>query len=204
MKDSAKKNRSLGLLAGLAVILILGGAAVTLYQRSGGDDIVQPPPDLTEPDEGGELTLTAAPEIYLLQDTGTDFELLAMPITIDEDNNVLTSGDPELMLTEAFEQLLEISETSPGLSAIPADTRLRNLQITDAGVRVDLSQEFTLGGGSASMLGRLDQVIYTATSMDPSAEVWLSVEGEPLELLGGEGLEVPQPMTRADAHGSVQ
>ncbi|NMG59521.1 spore germination protein [Geitlerinema sp. P-1104] len=204
MKDSANKNRSLGLLASLAVILILGGVGVTLFQRSGGDEVVQPPPDLTEPGEGGELTLTAAPEIYLLQDTGTDLELLPMPITVDENNNVLTSGDPELMLTEAFEQLLEISETSPGLSAIPPDTRLQNLQITDAGVRVDLSREFTLGGGSASMLGRLDQVIYTATSMDPDAQVWLSVEGEPLELLGGEGLEVPQPMSRADAYTSMQ
>lgn len=175
---------------------------MALYQQRGGDDLVQPPPDLTEPGEGGELTLTAAPEIYLLQDTGTDLQLSAMPIAIDEGNNVLTSGDPELMLTEAFEQLLELSETSPSLTAIPSGTRLENLQITDAGVRVDLSEEFTQGGGSASMLGRLDQVIYTASSMDPDTPVWLSVEGEPLELLGGEGLEVPQPMTRADAYTS--
>ena len=55
MKDSAQKNRSLGLLAGLAVILVLGGVGVALYQQRGGDDLVQPPPDLTEPGEGGRV-----------------------------------------------------------------------------------------------------------------------------------------------------
>lgn len=197
MKDSASKNRSLGLLAGLAIVIVLGGAAVTWFQRSGVEEIPDPP-DISQPANGGNVAQTTVPEIYLLQDTGTDFELLAMPITVDETNTVLSSNDPELMLTEAFRQLLAASDSSPALTAIPPETQLNNLEITDSGVRVDLSAEFTRGGGSASMIGRLDQVVYTATSLDPEAEVWLSVEGEPLELLGGEGLEVPQPVSRQD------
>ncbi|MEO0854851.1 MAG: hypothetical protein AAFY15_15310, partial [Cyanobacteria bacterium J06648_11] len=48
-----------------------------------------------------------------------------------------------------------------------------------------------------SMLGRVTQVLYTATSQDVDAEVWISVEGKEVDVLSGEGLLLEQPLTRA-------
>jgi spore germination protein GerM len=48
------------------------------------------------------------------------------------------------------------------------------------------------------MNGRIVQLLYTATSLNPSANLFLSIDGKPLEDLGGEGLEIPQPLRRQD------
>jgi spore germination protein GerM len=107
------------------------------------------------------------------------------------------SDRPEALLTAAFERLLWGPQQPDRFSEIPPGTRLLNLTATpDGAIAVDLSDEFTQGGGSASMIGRLGQVVYTATTLNPEAPVRISVNGEPLNVLGGEGLEVPQPVTR--------
>lgn len=138
-------------------------------------------------------------QVYWLKDTGTQLELV--PATL-----MLEAGrSPESQLQQAFEYLLNDTNATDGAeesgaiaSTIPANTHLNSVEIDAEGIHVDLSAEFTLGGGSASMGGRLGQVIYTATTLDAEAPVWLSIDGTPLELLGGEGLMVSQPMTRAE------
>lgn len=82
------------------------------------------------------------------------------------------------------------------VSTIPPTTKLISTAIKSDGIHVDLSKEFMEGGGSTSMLGRLAQILYTATERNTKAKVWITIEGKKLETLGGEGIEVKQPLTR--------
>jgi spore germination protein GerM len=81
-------------------------------------------------------------------------------------------------------------------STIPVGTKLLSAKVMADGIHVDLSKEFTQGYGATSMIGRLGQVVYTATSQNPDAPVWITVEGKKLEVLGDVGVEIRQPITR--------
>lgn len=107
---------------------------------------------------------------------------------------------PGTMLTNAIKILLAGSvKVDDAFTAIPKDTQLLSLTTTPEGIYVNLSQEFAAGGGSSSMIYRVAQVIYTVTSLEPDAAVYLLVEGHLIDEahpLGGEGLILEQPVTR--------
>ena len=63
---------------------------------------------------------------------------------------------------------------------------------------VDLSAAFAGGGGSSSMQGRVAQVVYTLTQFSTVTAVNFEVDGQPITALGGEGVVLEQPQTRAD------
>jgi spore germination protein GerM len=114
--------------------------------------------------------------------------------------NTTNSDSPQQILTTAMQKLLAAAPTDDLSSTIPQGTKLRSLQVRADGVHVDLSKEFRSGGGSTSMIYRVAQVIYTASSLDPDAKVFVSVEGKPIDEkhpLGGEGLILRQPTTRS-------
>lgn len=104
--------------------------------------------------------------------------------------------------TAALETLLEgpdSFEEDYGLrTAIPDGTQLLGLSIDDGIARVDLTSEFETGGGSASMQTRLAQVVYTITQFPTVEGVVFSLDGEPIDVLGGEGIIIDHPLTRRD------
>ena len=104
--------------------------------------------------------------------------------------------------TAALESLLagpDSFEEDYGLrTAIPDGTQLLGLEIGDGIARVDLSSEFESGGGSASMQARLAQVVYTLTQFPTVEGVLFSLDGEPIDVLGGEGVVIDHPLTRRD------
>jgi spore germination protein GerM len=129
-------------------------------------------------------------QVYWVKDAIGKFEAVPTKVAVKQ------AGQPDATLQAAFNSLLAGPKDATVFSEIPKGTKLRSLSVKNDEVYVDLSREFTSGGGSSSMTSRLGQVIYTATSLKPNTKVWISVEGKPLELLGGEGLEVSQPSTR--------
>ncbi len=129
-------------------------------------------------------------QIYWIKSTGNPIELAPSQIALRG------TSQPDELLEGAFSRLLAGSNDPAFVSAIPRGTSLRSVKILEDGVHVDLSKEFTTGGGSTSMSARLKQVLYTATSLNPNANVWIDVEGQKLNVLGGEGLEIDQPVTR--------
>ncbi|MEG3439607.1 GerMN domain-containing protein [Pannus brasiliensis CCIBt3594] len=154
---------------------------------------IEPTPTVTaSPSPVAVEPATETRSIYWLKVTDTGSELVPRSIEIRK------SADKDKELESLFQSLLAGPIDAGDTTTIPAGTKLLSLKQDKKGIRLNLSREFTANEGADSLIGRLAQVLYTATSLDPKASVWIQVEGQPLELLGeGEGLEVAQPMTRA-------
>ena len=103
--------------------------------------------------------------------------------------------------TEALGALLAgptAAERETGLaSAIPAGTDLRSVAVDGGTATVDLTGTFETGGGSLSMAARLAQVTYTLTQFPTVSRVVYELDGVPLTVLGGEGILLEKPQTRA-------
>ena len=82
-------------------------------------------------------------------------------------------------------------------SFIPVGTRLLNVDIADSTAFIDLSHEFATGGGSLSMMGRIAEVVYTATAFAEIDRVTIRIDGVLVEQIGGEGIDVSE-ITRTD------
>lgn len=178
-----------GLIAGtVAALLAAGTAAAWWAYHSLKVSPIPPQPTPTESVQVPQGKERA--QIYWLSSQGEAVKLLPSPVILSQ-----RASDYEVLET-ALNRLLASSQDSGQATAIPEGTQLLGLALEKGGVRVNLSQQFTAGGGSASMMGRLAQVLYTATSLNSNSKLWLEVEGKPLEVLGGEGLEVSQPLDR--------
>ena len=188
------------LAAGCSAIAIAAGSGLAWWsghramspQPLVSANVIQP----VKPNHFNTPAATKAPteksvQIYWLKTAGSEIKLAAAPVSVNEDQ-------PNVLLKAAFGKMLQGSTDPTLTSTIPANTKLQELKIQPDGIHVDLSSEFTTGGGSTAMMGRVAQVIYTATTLDPNAPVWISINDQPLDVLGGEGLELDQPMTRQE------
>jgi spore germination protein GerM len=189
MKIQNKSPVSIPALIGLSLLLIgiAQIAALLALQRA----IV---PKILEPSPVVELQpAQLSPQLYWLEIVDNHIQLEPRPTTY----TAATSS--EIALKKAFNDLFKQSPNINLTTTIPQKTHLLNLSLKNQGIYVDLSQEFAQGGGSSSMIYRVAQVLYTATSINPQAQVFLSIAGQPLNEkhpFGGEGLVLEYPLTR--------
>jgi germination protein M len=91
------------------------------------------------------------------------------------------------------------AESQAGISSqIPAGTQFLSLDIDDGIATVDLTSEYESGGGSASMLARLAQVVYTLTEYDTVKSVRFVLDGKPVDVFSGEGILLEEPVGRSE------
>lgn len=183
------RRTPIGLIAVAAVVVTVGGGVGWLA----GNHFASP--TATTPTVSpSALPIAPATEqkaqVYWLNTVNNKIEVVPSSITVKETNN-------KSEIIEAALKSLLLGPIDKGFATtIPKGTKLKEVSLQADGIHVDLSKQFKTGGGSTSMTGRVAQVLYTASSLDPTAKVWLKVEGKPLEVLGGEGLELEQPITR--------
>jgi len=220
-KESLGRSIPLAALAGFSAVVLAAGCGTALWTLKSA----QSPTTTTKPTTSMNSAMVPAPnsatsplpqsfqnvpspsvqpseqnvaQIYWVKDTGNHLDLVASPRTLKR------TQKPNAILDEAFKSLLAGPTDPQFTSTIPKGTKLRSVKVKENGVHVDLSKDFTTGGGSASMTARLAQVLYTASSLNPDAKVWIDVDGKKLEVLGGEGLELDQPMTRSNFQKNFQ
>ena len=223
MKDlKQNRNLSIGILASVCALAVAVGGGIAIWTNSKSPtpepatasnpetnsstqelpatilpitppDTVKSPDSTTFPaaiEPETEVVTQKTVELYWVKDTAGEMDLVSSAVILE------APDQPEAVLKAAFDRLLAGPSDATAFSAIPEGTKLQALTVENNGIYIDLSEEFTSGGGSASMISRLGQIIYTASSLQPDAKVWIFVGGKPLEILGGEGLEVAQPTTR--------
>ncbi|ABA21930.1 conserved hypothetical protein [Trichormus variabilis ATCC 29413] len=195
MNNQQGSNRiSSGVIAAVsaAVVTVAGGVAwITANSHnnptpSNPSQRVQEPGQPTTKQPGNEQTAS----VYWLKPKGDSIDLVPQRVRV-------AAVQPNQVLEKAFQNLLAGPTEGTDSTTIPKGTKLLGLKVENNDeVHVNLSEDFTSGGGSTSMMGRVGQVVYTATSLNPNAKVYIEVNSKPLEVLGGEGVVLDQPLTR--------
>jgi germination protein M len=160
-------------------------AVLPLTACDGGSD--RPRPSETTSTDGTTTPAQSSVAVYFLRDgkvSPVRRTIAATPAVARAALTTLLDGPTE-------------EESADGLaSAIPPGTHLRDIAVADGVATVDLDRAFGEGSGSASMLGRVAQVVATLTRFPTIQRVAFRIDGTPVRAIGGEGVVVDPPIGR--------
>jgi len=191
---NAHHTRSTGravILALLALVLLVTMGTAAGCGRGAEPETPEPEPTATpEPEEPKEPAAGETTTLTLYFTRGETLGVAAREVP-----------RTEAVARAALEELLKgptAREAEAGLGTeIPEGTKLNDVSIADGVATVDLSPEFESGGGSLSMQVRVAQVVYTLTWFPTVDSVQFEIDGRPVEAIGGEGVVVSPPVSRA-------
>lgn len=173
--------------------------------------LVQPPPEeQTTPEVEEEIQLSMPVErpreepdqertmrttIYLIRVTD-DGRIVAEAVT----RTIRFTRSP---LTQTLETLLagpDADDLNRGLlSLIPTGSRLLGARIDEGVAHLSFNESFRFNDlGLEGHLAQLQQVVLTATSFPTVESVQILIEGQHVDYLGGDGVFVGRPLSRAD------
>lgn len=106
----------------------------------------------------------------------------AKPEKLKQAINSLLAGPSEEEVEEGFG------------TEIPEGTKLLQFKNTPERIILNLSDQFSSGGGSRSMILRYQQLEKTIQQNSENKAVFVELEGKPLKVVGGEGLVTDDPI----------
>lgn len=138
-----------------------------------------------------KLTKANSVEIFFVKTVAeSEYKVLPVRRKIEKDTNRFNFA-----LTALINGPTKKEKKLGYFSEIPVGTKILNISDDEEKKIINLSEEFKTGGGSSSMEMRLEQLINTALSSAEDEPVYLEVEGEQINTVGGEGITVPQPLS---------
>ena len=130
--------------------------------------------------------------VYFVKTYGeNDYKLVVIRRKLPKDTFRLKTALDELLKGPAK------NEKAIGyFTEIPKNTLLLELTETPERITINLSKDFKNGGGSSSITLRMEQLVNTVLDSAGEKPVYLEVEGKQIKHLGGEGIMIPQPLSR--------
>lgn len=148
-----------------------------------------------------EDTTSSTVAIYLMLDQLDDDGPFLVPVHREVDDTVAIAEAALLSLLQG--PTAAEADSGPSLgSEIPDGVTLHGIAIDDGLATVDLSGDFAEGGGSATMLSRLAQLVFTLTRFATVDGVALELDGQPTTVFSAEGLDITPPVDRSYFDGA--
>jgi germination protein M len=193
-----------GIIAPLSVVVGLLAACGSTTESSRSTSapttvVTSTVPDNTVPD-------TTSPDTTVAPTLPAETVRVAAYFVRDERLAVVgrdVSGWDGVPVMEALLAGPTVTEADLGITTmIPDGTEVLGVNVQGSEATVNLSSEFESGGGSLSMTLRVAQVVYALTQLPDVDTVRFQIDGEPRDMIGGEGIVV-DPASRAEFEESV-